>query len=380
MGINIHSSLATHKYYAPWYLSNGHLQTLQLSNEMKSVDPLVAYERQILDMPDGGIISLDWALPPRADGTIPRVSEIDPTRRTMLLLPGLTGGSGEFYIRSVAKRMVSLGWQVVVMNARGCADTPLKTAQFFCVAYTEDLRHVVRHFHAQYQFTADTFIAVGFSLGSNVLVKYLAEERGNARPLLHAGISVGNPFDIVACSDHLVSTFFYRTAYDATLNRNLLELFFHRSNAHEVFAHHPQVDLQWLRQATTVAEFDDRFTRRVFNYESVHHFYSDASSGTRIQHVQVALLCLNAADDPISTAGAIPFAAVAENPHVILCVTRGGGHLAFYEGDHEQSDAAQAARAGEKKIWSVRAIAEFAESVRAHQRAKTAEDALKFAS
>ncbi|TMW55473.1 hypothetical protein Poli38472_010355 [Pythium oligandrum] len=352
------------KYYAPWYLFNGHLQTFQLSREDQRVEPLVKYERQTLDMPDGGILSLDWAIPPRNDRTIPRVSEIDPTRRTMLILPGLTGGSNDFYIRSVVHRMVALGWQVVVMNARGCANTPLKNAQFFCIAYTEDLRYVLKHLNTKYQFRNEALALVGFSMGSNVVVKYLGEEQEHAKTQVTAAISVGNPFDVVACSQNLSSTLFYRLTYEAVLTKNLLRLFFHQSNAHEVFHDHPDLDLVSLRQSKTLVDFDDRFTRIVFNYPSVFAFYSDASSGPRLDNVRVPLLCLNAKDDPISTAGAIPYEATQRNSNVILCVTERGGHLAFYEGEHEGSKTEKSGKSAAVSTWSAKVIGEYAESVR----------------
>jgi predicted alpha/beta-fold hydrolase len=100
---------------------------LSIANEQEK-QPVIPYERQILDMPDGGIVSLDWALPPRENGSIPSVREVDPDKRTMIILPGLTGGSGELYIRNTVAQLLDHGWQVVVMNARGCANTPLKTA------------------------------------------------------------------------------------------------------------------------------------------------------------------------------------------------------------------------------------------------------------
>ncbi|GLD97904.1 hypothetical protein PINS_up006601 [Pythium insidiosum] len=365
-------TMTQEKYYPPWRLFNGHLQTLRLAQEEQYQHPIVHYERQIMDMPDGGIVSLDWALPPRDDGTIPRVSELDRNRRTMLLLPGLTGGSGEFYIRCVVHRMVELGWQCVVLNARGCADTPLKTAHLFCCAYTDDLRFVVSRLHSTYGFS-EAFVAVGFSMGSNVLVKYLGEEGERAQGILTAGISVGNPFDLVACASNLSSTLFYRKTYDAALNRNLQELFFRKSNAHQVFRHDTRVDLDSLRNARHLYEFDDRLTRRVFGYDSVHHYYTDASSARRIGDVRVPLLCLNAKDDPISVKTAIPFDAPEENPNVVLCVTNRGGHLAFYEGDRGDEDARETRKRhavddNGVSVWSVRVISEFAESARMTRR------------
>lgn len=206
-----------------------HLQTLKLAHANENAKyPIIPYERQILDMPDGGIMSLDWALPARADGTIPRVSDLNPTKRTVLILPGLTGGSSEHYIRVNVHRLNQLGWQVVVLNARGCAGTPLKTPKLFCVAYTDDLRYVVQYLSEKYQFQSEAFVGLGFSLGSNVLVKYLGEEKENAK--LTAAISVGNPFDLVKCSDNFKRPL-HRWTYDVVLNKSLQQLIFEKVRA-----------------------------------------------------------------------------------------------------------------------------------------------------
>lgn len=95
--------------------------------------PTIPYERQLLDLPDGGVVSLDWVLPQWRDGAAPRLQDVDPNKRTVLVLPGLTGDSREFYIRITVDRLLVLGWQVVVLNSRGCANTPLRTPQV-CMA------------------------------------------------------------------------------------------------------------------------------------------------------------------------------------------------------------------------------------------------------
>jgi hypothetical protein len=47
----------------------------------------------------------------------------------------------------------------------------------------------------------------------------------------------------------------------------------------------------------TVLEFDDRHTRRVYGYDSVEHYYSDASSSRHIPAARIPLLSLVAKDD-----------------------------------------------------------------------------------
>ena len=211
---------------------NGHLQTVRFAYDDRG--PKVRYRRQLLKLPDDGVVSLDWALIPdrndpsttltEAAVTTTWVPEVHPTRRTVILLPGLTGGSTENYIRITIARLHTLGWQCVVLNARGCAETPLTTAQLFCSAYTDDLRFVLHQLREQFDFAREAFIGAGFSMGSNVLVKYLGED-GSRTPLTGA-ISIGNPFDLTICSANFGDSLLHRMTYDKALNNNLRELFF----------------------------------------------------------------------------------------------------------------------------------------------------------
>ncbi|KAG6957024.1 hypothetical protein JG687_00010242 [Phytophthora cactorum] len=329
------------KYYPPWNLFNGHLQTITFAKDKRG--PKIKYKRQLLDMPDGGVVSLDWALLPghslrskESDGTGSSwIEGVDPTRRTVLLLPGLTGGSPANYIRFTVAKLHEIGWQCVVLNARGCANTPVRTAQLYCTAYTEDLRFVLQQLDKKYGFCQEAFVGVGFSMGSNVLVKYLGEE-GEQTPLTGA-VSVGNPFNLIKVSENLSGTWFNRLMYDKALNRSMKSLFFEKSNAAEKFEGYPGLDMEAVRASRTVREFDDTLTSVLFSYKNADHFYEDASSDKKLRAVKVPLLCINAEDDPISS----------------------GGHLAYYESSRREKEG--------PTMWTAKPIAEFAEAVRYHR-------------
>ncbi|KAG7389239.1 hypothetical protein PHYPSEUDO_010797 [Phytophthora pseudosyringae] len=359
------------KYYPPWRLFNGHLQTVRFAYDERG--PKINYKRQLMTLPDGGVVSLDWALlrdrevpnqgthggPPPSTTWLP---EVDPTRRTVILLPGLTGGSPENYIRSTIAKLHELGWQCVVLNARGCANTRVTTAQLFCSAYTGDLRFVLQQLSEKFDFAQEAFVGVGFSMGSNVLVKYLGED-GEQTPLTGA-ISVGNPFDLVICSANFGGSFFNRMTYDKALNNNLRELFFNKCNAAKQFENYPGVDLEAIKATRTVRDFDDTLTKYVFHYDTVDDYYSDAGSVKKLGGVRVPLLCINAEDDPISIRSALPKDDEVEaNPNIILCTTKSGGHLAFYESSLKAANEQENGRR-KSNMWTVNPIAEFAEAVR----------------
>lgn len=222
---------------------------------------------------------------------------------------------------------------------------------------------MAKYLNDKYDFASDTFVGLGFSLGSNVLVKYLGEEK-DATPLT-AAISVGNPFDIIKCSNNINGTLFNRLTYSKALGQGLQDLFFNRSNAHEVFRGFKGIDVDALRSAKTVYEFDAQFTIKHFNYGSVEEFYNDGSCITRLPHVAIPLLCLNAEDDPISIASGLPTREQVEaNPNIILCTTKSGGHLAFYENQQASGDENASDEPQRLPVWSVKVIAEFAASAR----------------
>ncbi|GFH19574.1 PAS domain-containing protein, partial [Haematococcus lacustris] len=61
--------------------------------------------------------------------------------------------------------------------------------------------------------------------------------------------------------------------------------------------------------------------------------------------VAIPLLCIQALDDPIAPAEAIPYQALSRNPHTLLVTTTSGGHLGWVSGDqgplgHPWSDQA----------------------------------------
>lgn len=49
--------------------------------------------------------------------------------REYTVQPGLTGGSGDTYVRHMLTRVRKLGWRVVVFNSRGCGNSPVTSPQ-----------------------------------------------------------------------------------------------------------------------------------------------------------------------------------------------------------------------------------------------------------
>lgn len=86
-------------------------------------------------------------------------------------------------------------------------------------------------------------------------------------------------------------------------------------------------------KAKTIREFDDSITRIAFGWPDVDAYYQGSSSADVVDKVTVPLLVIQAEDDPIAPAAAIPYEALHDNENCILVVTPTGGHLGWCSGE-----------------------------------------------
>lgn len=129
----------------------------------------------------------------------------------VILLPGLTGGSDDTYVRYAVRYAEALGVRAVVFNSRGCGDTTLATPQFYSSLFIGDLEAVVTHVAELYP--DSVLFATGWSLGANILVNYLGA-KGHDTPL-SAAASLCNPFNLTIGIDALERGF--NRLYDVNL-------------------------------------------------------------------------------------------------------------------------------------------------------------------
>ncbi|KAJ8323450.1 hypothetical protein QVD99_005160 [Batrachochytrium dendrobatidis] len=312
-------------------LPGGHLQTMYAAIYKRTSAQSVKYSREIVDMPDGGIISLDWHFPNSGSDDLQagfdslNGTTISSTKQPLLMvLHGLTGGSHETYVQDIVEEVALSGVSSVVMNFRGCSKTPLTSPQLYSGAWTGDLAHCIRHI--QSKVPNSSLVGCGFSLGSNILVKYIGETGLNC-PLVGA-VSVGNPFDLLGGMRALQRSWIGHNIYSPTMTKNLSKLF--NSHAHN-FKDAKELDLDGIRDAKSIIDFDEACTRRAFNYHTAEDYYRDASSAQYVPSIAIPTLMLSAKDDPVSSSELWPWRECLYNPHVILATTSRGGHLGWFE-------------------------------------------------
>ncbi|KAL2610814.1 hypothetical protein R1flu_022506 [Riccia fluitans] len=307
-------------YRRPFFLKNCHVETI-FAAYFRTL-PTVQYRRECLKMPDGGTVALDW--PVGGEDANLWTTELPNDAPVLILLPGLTGGSGDTYVRHMALRVKRAGWRPVVFNSRGCADSPVTTPQFYSASFTEDLRQVVNY--VANRFLDSRVYATGWSLGANILVRYLAQEGENC--ILSGAVSMCNPFDLVLADKNFHTGF--NNVYDKSLASALKKIFNKHAKLFEGIG--GEFDIEKAANPRTVREFDEGITRVSFGFNTVDEYYDYSSSSRSIKDVRIPLLCVQAKDDPIAPAAGIPRADIEANKNCALVVTPGGGHLGWIAG------------------------------------------------
>ncbi|XP_060083024.1 phospholipase ABHD3-like [Ylistrum balloti] len=311
-----HCPVISEKYSPTIWCFESRAQTI-LRSFLKSA-PMLTYEGELIKMEDGGQILLDWY---QNDNDIYPDTE---TRPTVLLLPGLTGTSSDSYVLQYVHEAAQHGYRSVVFNNRGNGGVKLLTARTYCATNTEDLAFVVSFIKDRYPNAP--LIGAGISLGGMILFQYLSKMGSESK--LQAGMCVSVAWNVFESYVELEKPGINRHVLNRALAKNLV---YSIQRNVEVFEQHFD-DIDHVFKSSTIREFDDRFTSKMFGYEDWQDYYKDACIHNRVHKLRVPVLVLSAADDPFSPFHAIPIKEAEQNDNIAIVVTSHGGHIGFLEG------------------------------------------------
>ncbi|KAF9107428.1 hypothetical protein BGX27_008765, partial [Mortierella sp. AM989] len=124
-----------------------------------------------------------------------------------------------------------------------------------------------------------------------------------------------------------------RKIYSPTMGASLKSIFLKHT---KMFVDSTVVDMEEVKRAVTIRQFDDSVTRKIFGYRTVQEYYRMGSSSQRLLDIKRPFLCLSALDDPIAVEWCIPRDEITENPFGLLATTSRGGHLGWFQGFFSQ--------------------------------------------
>lgn len=298
-------------YRPAWFVPGRHLRTLWGKFVRRRPRIPVAIEQW--PTPDDDVVSVH-----RLNG---------PAGGPMLvLLHGLEGSPNSHYARGMLARARALGWSATALVFRTCGGEMNRTRRFYHSGETTDLDFVIRRLTSE---DPDTpIVLAGFSLGGNVMLKWLGERGTAVPPTVRAAAAVSVPYDLARGSRYINQGFarVYERHFLRSLVRKTREK---RTRFPDIV---PDVDLTALR---TMWDFDDAVTAPVHGFRDATDYYDRSSSLRWLDRVRVPTLLVSAADDPFLPREVLDEVRTAaqSNPALHCEFLEHGGHVGFIAGN-----------------------------------------------
>ena len=294
-----------------WGLKHAHLQTifakyLSPRHKQKTV-------AEQFSLPDGDVIQLNWMQPSKVAANAPMV----------VILHGLAGDINSHYIQGLLAQCRTLRWPAVMMHFRGCNGVANKLPRAYHSGDTADFALFLQQCRQRYP--ARRLMAIGFSLGGNVLVKYCGES--GSQNLLSAAVAVCAPLALAPSSDRINQGF--SKVYQRYLLGRLKGTMQRKLAAHADFP--LPISASDIRNIRSIRQFDNCLTAPLHGFRDAEDYYQRASAKPFLASICRPSLLIHAKDDPFLSDAVIP-STDELNPHIHYELTRGGGHVGFVYG------------------------------------------------
>lgn len=295
------------KYKPPFLFRNYHLSTVYASmiRKVSGVEQI----RERLELPDGDFLDLDWSYSTGA------------SKKLLIILHGLEGNSQRPYVLGMADKFNKAGWDAVAINFRGCSGEINRLYRSYNAGASEDLREVIASITAKNKY--ETISITGFSLGGNLMLKYLGE--GNILPEeLKAAVAISTPCDLYLSLKKLEEpqNWIYSRRFVKKLKKQLLlrgSLF------------PDQLDPEEVNACKDLYSIDDLYTGKAHGFKNAKDYYQKSSSLNFIPNIGIPTLLINAKNDGFLSRNSSPDEIAESHPFFYLERPDYGGHVAFLQ-------------------------------------------------
>lgn len=311
----------------PWW--GGDLQTI--ANRLRGVSTSLAphtTERLTFPLSDGTgdtlLASLDRPARPHAGAPL------------TILIHGLTGAEDSLYIFTLARLLLDRGRRVLRLNLRGAGPSRPLCGEHYYAGRSQDLRALLSLLPDE--LTRDGLLAVGYSLGGAMLLKYLGEE-GAASPLA-AAATVSAPIDLAVTCRHMMRR------RNRIYHRYLLDTMKVEATGEGAIV--SAAERAAIMGARSVWDYDDVFIAPRYGFGTAQTYYDRCRPTRFMADIRVPTLVLAALDDPWIPGALYKAYDWPSNPSLSPILPDHGGHVGFHG-------------TGSRQPWSDQAVLRFFE-------------------
>src|SRR6478736_2617020 len=296
--------LPSPEFQSPFYLFNGHLQTI-LPSILRTVAD-VNYVRERITTPDDDFLDLDW-------------SEVG-SKQLVVVSHGLEGDASRPYVKGMVKAANKAGMDALAWNYRSCSGEPNLLLTSYHLGATEDLDLVIRYALEQKKYEA--VYLIGFSAGGSITLKYLGEAPENVPKEVKRAVAFSVPCDLKTSAVQ-IAKLANRIYLRRFLNSLRLKL------EQKIPIANGQLDLSDYDLVTDFQTFDERFTAPIHGFASAEDYYAKSSCKQYLGNIKIPALLINAQNDPFLSEECYPIEEAEQNPNFFLEMPENGGHVGF---------------------------------------------------
>lgn len=305
-----HGRIVKSSFTAPRWAQNRHVQTIYPRFIQPRLPLNYTMERVKLD--DGDFLDLAWGPAPQKLTAL------------VVMFHGLEGSIHSHYANDMMVTLSQQGWQVVLMHFRGCSGEANLMPRAYHSGETSDPAFIINLLHQRYPNVPK--VAVGFSLGANMLLKLLGEHPDSLG--LKAAAAVSAPLKLDECATSVNQGFakVYQRYLLRSMKSNLLKKM-QRIDYRDIL----QISEAEVADIQTFWQFDNRITAPLHGYADANDYYEKCSAYYFLKAIHCPTLILHALDDPFMNHLVIPPEEdLAHSVTVELSET--GGHVGFMQG------------------------------------------------
>ncbi|KAF5301125.1 hypothetical protein FQR65_LT08955 [Abscondita terminalis] len=219
---------------------------------------------------------------------------------TVAICPGIGNTSESVYIRTFVHWAQRHGYRCAVLNHVGALHSvPVTAPRIFSYGNTNDYNEMIVALIDKYPNTK--IVCVGFSLGGNLVTKYVGEmDRDKPKHIIGA-VSVCQGYCAIEGTKWMLNWQNFRRFYLYIMTENMKNIILkhrHVLLTDEVKNRH-KLNEREIIAAATLPELDDAYTRKMHNFDSISELYTWSSSINYLKNINMPMIFINAKDDPI---------------------------------------------------------------------------------
>jgi predicted alpha/beta-fold hydrolase len=269
----------------------------------------VAQQRERIHLKDGDFLDLDWSYCAQ------------PTSKAVLVFHGLEGDAQRPYVTGCAKQYLLNNFDVCAVNLRGCSGTPNDLYKAYHSGATDDVHEVITHLENLKKYS--TLVLHGFSLGANLVLKYLGE-KNISNSSIKSGIAISVPCDLHDSLEQLLQLKNY--LYTQRFKKHLVQKLRMKQ---KMFPE--KITLNEIKSINTLKDFDDVYTSKAHGFKNALDYYEQSSSLQFLHRIKVPTLIINAKNDSFLGPKCYPIEQAKKSEHLYLEMPLHGGHVGFQE-------------------------------------------------